>query len=603
MKKDKKKIFAYVFLGLVMILSISCQPQAVSETATNSPTQTVLEPAATLTPTLVPTMIVEEVESFYFGVDLSYVNEMDDCGGVYNVNGEPQDAFAIFSDHGANLVRARLWVNPDWTDYSTLDDVARTFDRAQKAGMHTLLAMHYSDDWADPGKQTIPESWEDYSEEKLPDVVYQYTFDVISELNEKGVLPDFVQVGNEINSGLIKRLTVGLDWPRDAKLINTGIQAIRDFEKEHNIRVQIVLHVAQPENAGWWFREASASGVNDFDVIGLSYYPQWSSFRPGDVGPHVAYLKQEFDKEVMIVETAYPWTLDQVSESADAILIQGIRGYTLTIEGQRQFMIDLTQSLISNGGLGVAYWEPAWISTDCYTRWGQGSHWENATFFDFLNNNELHAGIDFLNFDYIYPISGVDGIIDESYGSPILVDESGDNFDSVPHLDLLDLFLKNDDEFLNLGLTIAGDIFTNPWGAYLVYIDTTYDDRGAKIDVDKRPITVAAPYFPEYRLDVDYSILKGTVSGSYNLYFWDGEEWQTLAFVGGAGVVSGELSTVELKFQNSMLGNAEFINVAVVSVGRGRVHSAGDILGINTSITDWEEAVVLDTFVRYDIFE
>jgi arabinogalactan endo-1,4-beta-galactosidase len=160
------------------------------------------------------------------------------------------------------------------------------------------------------------------------------------------------------------------------------------------------LHVAQPENAGWWFRAARENGITDFDVIGLSYYPQWSAFSIADVGAQVAYLRQEFGKDVLIVETAYPWTLDAVDETADNILTQGVRGYSISTEGQRQFMIDLTQSLISNGGLGVVYWEPAWVSTDCSTRWGQGSHWENATFFDFQNDNEVHQGIDFLNYEY-----------------------------------------------------------------------------------------------------------------------------------------------------------------------------------------------------------
>jgi arabinogalactan endo-1,4-beta-galactosidase len=163
------------------------------------------------------------------------------------------------------------------------------------------------------------------------------------------------------------------------------------------------LHIAQPENAEWWFREARENGVTDFDIIGLSYYPQWSTFSVSEVGPQVAYLRQEFDKDVMIVETAYPWTLQYVPETADNILNRGVQEYPTSIDGQRQYMIDLTQNLISNGGLGIVYWEPAWVSTDCSTRWGQGSHWENATFFDFLNNNEVHQSIDFLSYPYQYP--------------------------------------------------------------------------------------------------------------------------------------------------------------------------------------------------------
>ena len=344
----------------------------------------------------------ESDASFYFGVDLSYVNEMDDCGAVYLENGRARDAFQLFSDHGANLVRARLWHNPDWTVYSDLADVERTFRRARDVGMSTLLDIHYSDDWADPAKQEIPAAWTELADDELPQAVYQYTYEVLVALEEKSLMPAFVQIGNETNSGMLKR-RMELNWPRDSGLFNAGIRAVQEVAAKTGTNPKIILHVAQPENAEWWFREARENGVTDFDVIGLSYYPQWSTFSIPEVGSRVTDLRQEFDKDVMIVETAYPWTLEAVDETASNILNQGISGYSISIDGQRQFMIDLTQSLISNGGLGVVYWEPAWVSTDCLTRWGQGSHWENATFFDFRKNNEVHQGIEFLSYPYQYP--------------------------------------------------------------------------------------------------------------------------------------------------------------------------------------------------------
>lgn len=592
-------------LGLAAVLLTGCQPQIESmPTEADRPPATV-QPSIfpTLEPTLLPpTQPESEPQPFYYGVDLSYVNEMDDCDAVYRDAGEIDDAFEIFSEHGANLVRARLWHNPNWTDYSTLEDVTRTFQRAQDEGMDTLLSFHYSDNWADPGKQAIPAAWQDFSEEELPEVLYQYTYDALRTLHQQGLLPDFVQVGNEINAGLVKKMD-GLDWPRDAKLINAGIRAIRDLQAETGKRIKIVLHVAQPENTGWWFREARDAGIEDFDIIGISYYPQWSSFSIGDMGAHVAYLREEFEKDVLIVETAYPWTLEKVDETADNILYQGIRGYSISVEGQRQFMLDLTQSLISNGGLGVVYWEPAWVSTECSTRWGQGSHWENATFFDFNNNNELHAGIDFLSFNFKFPDVIVDGVIEESYGDSILQDESGDNLDLVGHLDLRELYARDDTESLYLAITIEGDIFSNPWGSYLAYIDTTNDNAGADVDVDKRPILVSEPNEPEYRLDITVIERKGTVSGSLNFFGWDGAEWQTLAMTGGVGIRVGSPSVIELQLPKSLIGNPELVNMAVVSVGRGRVHSAGDIMGTSLSIKDWNEPVMLETFVLYTMTE
>ncbi|NJN54664.1 MAG: arabinogalactan endo-1,4-beta-galactosidase [Anaerolineae bacterium] len=368
--------------------------------------------------------------------------------------------------------------------------------------MFTQLSIHYSDEWADPGKQHIPAAWKDIEDtDELAEAVYDYTREVLITLHEHGALPDFVQVGNETNGGLLKE-QVGNDWPRDAQLFNAGIRAIRDVTAELGMGPQIVLHVAQPENTGWWFQEAISHGVTDFDVIGVSYYPQWSTFSITDMGSQVTYLRQTFGKEVMVVETAYPWTYETAGDTADNVLDKGIGDYPVTIAGQRQFMIDLTQTLLNNGAWGVVYWEPAWVSTACHTLWGQGSHWENATFFDFAQDNELHAGVDFLSYDYSQPSMPVDGVIQPAYGEALLTDEVDDNLDQQPWLDLLSLHMTDDADSLYLALTAAGDALAAQTGTYLIYLDTTDDAQGATEDVGRRPITVADPHKPEFRLDV-----------------------------------------------------------------------------------------------------
>jgi len=499
-------------------------------------------------------------------------------------------------------VRARLWHSPDWTEYSTFEDIKRTLARSKAAGMFTILDFHYSDNWADPGKQAIPAAWQGMNDAELEQAVYDYTYQVLSDLQEINLLPDFVQVGNETNSGMLKEVTKS-DWPRDAKLFNAGIKAVRDISKETKTNPKIILHVAQPENAGWWFQNAFENNLVDFDIIGLSYYPQWSPFTINDLGSHITYLRYRFNKDVMIVETAYPWTLEAVDETASNILYQGIRGYPISTAGQRQFMIDLSQTLISNGGLGVVFWEPAWISTDCSTRWGQGSHWENVALFDFNNNNEVHAGIEFLSYDYLYPAALVDGIIEEPYKDAIVEDAIGDNFNAVPHLDLVSLHAMQDETFLSLALTISGDIFENPWGSYLFYIDTTQNDQGADIDVGKRPITVADPYKPEFRLDILALDRKGTVSGTFVLNVWDGQAWQTSPITFGIALKNGTPSIIEIQIPKSLLGYPQFVNLSVLSTGRGRVHTAGDILGINFSPSDWAEPLTLENFIRIDLTE
>lgn len=538
---------------------------------------------------------------FYFGVDLSYTNEMEDCGAVYHEGGVARDPFELFHDHGATLVRARLWHNPDWTTYSTLDDVKRTFTRARDAGMETLLDFHYSDNWADPGRQEIPAAWADFDDAELADALYHYTYDVLQELHQEDLTPAFVQVGNEINSGLLKEV-VEPDWPRDAVLINAGIQAVRDFAADTGTDPKIILHVAQPENTDWWFSQAEAHGVTDFDVIGMSYYPQWSTYSIADMAAHVAYLRQRYEKDVMVVEVAYGWTRDAVDETAANILNQGVKGYPFSPDGQRRFMTDLTQSLISNGAIGVVYWEPAWVSTPCSTRWGQGSHWENATFFDFHNDNELLEGIDFLNHPYWVPDHPADGILDEAYGDPLAADPTADGLDAIPALDLADLYALGTADAVSIATTVAGDVLSRA-GNYLFYFDTTHDDQGADIDAGRRPITVADPFKPEFRLDLTIKESFGTITRSITFQTWINGNWEPVTFTGNLAIQSGETSVIEMQLLRALLNDPEVLYIAVISTDHARVHTAGDILGTPDGPADWETPLVLDTFFEIVLAE
>jgi arabinogalactan endo-1,4-beta-galactosidase len=538
---------------------------------------------------------------FYFGVDLSYTNEMEDCGAVYRENGEPRDPFELFHDHGANLVRARLWHTPDWTNYSTLDDVKRTFTRARAAGMDTMLDFHYSDNWADPGRQEIPAAWAGIADDAdLADTLYAYTYDVLQELYRDDLTPAFVQIGNEINSGLLKAGDVKLDWPRDALLINAGIRAVRDFAAETGTHPRIILHVAQPENAGWWFTQAEENGVTDFDVVGLSYYPQWSTFSIADTGAQVNGLRRRFGKDVMVVETGYAWTRDAVDETADNILTQGVPGYPFSPEGQRRFMTDLTQSLIGNGALGVVYWEPAWVSTECSTRWGQGSHWENATFFDFQNDNEVLEGINFLSAAYWHPEHPADGVIEADYGNPVVTDARSDVLDAVAGLDLTALHVRRNEDSVSMATTVAGDVYS-AMGNFLYYFDTTHDGQGADVDVSRRPITVADPYKPEFRLDVSFSAAQDSTAPSVAMYAWAGSQWQPMTFTGGIAVVADDPSIIEIQVPRALFGDPSALNVAVISTDRARAHTAGDILGTSFVPTGWSDKLVLDVFFEVPI--
>jgi len=239
---------------------------------------------------------------------------------------------------------------------------------------------------------------------ELAQLVYQYTYDVMQSLYAGGLLPEYVQVGNEINTEMLLSTNVPEDteinWDRNVLLLNAGISAVRNFSSEVNAATQVMIHIAQPEYVEPWFDDAIAAGMLDFDIIGVSYYPKWSVTPFARIGEQIRQFKSKYGKDVVIVETAYPWTLE-INDTAGNLLGEDslIDGYPATTDGQRRFMIDLMQAVVDGEGLGVVYWEPAWISSDCATRWGQGSHWENATLFDY-ENSELHEGSDFLNHKY-----------------------------------------------------------------------------------------------------------------------------------------------------------------------------------------------------------
>ncbi|MCY4561594.1 MAG: glycosyl hydrolase 53 family protein [Flavobacteriaceae bacterium] len=340
-------------------------------------------------------------QKFYVGSDLSYLNEMIDCGARYNdLAGNSANPYEIFKNAGNDLVRVRLWNNPsEWTAYSSIEDVEKTISSSSELGMDILLAFHYSDIWADPQNQVVPSAWLDVVDnmQDLGQRLYDFTFETLDNLADKELLPEIVQLGNEINGNILNKEGgwFEIDWERNAFLINRGIQAVRDISIKHESRVQIMLHIAQPENALWWFERAKENGITNFDWIGISYYPQWSEYQVSDISDAVSTLGSNFNKKVMIVETAYPFTLEN-ADTANNILYKSV--YPANQQGQLDFLLDLKSEIRDGDGFGLIYWEPAWVSTGCSTLSGEGSHWDNATLFDHSGNPTL--GMDIFNDNY-----------------------------------------------------------------------------------------------------------------------------------------------------------------------------------------------------------
>ena len=332
--------------------------------------------------------------SFYLGADLSYVNELEDCGGIYREKGEKVEPFGYFAKRGSNLIRLRLWHTPQFNKYSSLADVEKSLKRAKNVGQKVLLNFHYSDNWADPSKQIMPKAWQKIKNlNTLGDSVYNYTLSTLSYLKTRGLTPEIVQIGNETNIGIIQHPDSAsngpINWKRNAFLLNKGLEAVAFFNQTSSLKVETMLHVAQPENAEPWFKDANHYKVKNYDWVGLSYYPKWSKFDLNQLENTMKTLKNTYSKKVMIVETGYPYTSKEFDKAnnmlgADAAL----KNYPISSEGQLSFMVDLVKRCKNVGAEGVIYWEPAWISSSCKTQWGTGSHWENAAFFDADNGNE-----------------------------------------------------------------------------------------------------------------------------------------------------------------------------------------------------------------------
>jgi arabinogalactan endo-1,4-beta-galactosidase len=327
---------------------------------------------------------------FINGADLSFLPQIEDLGGkYYDEEGNPADAIQIFSDHGFNYIRLKLWHTPE-DDYNNLTRIQYMAERIKSKNIKFLLNFHYSDTWADPGKQYKPAAWEGLSFEILKDSVYQYTKNVVQALDTQGTLPDMVQIGNEINPGMLwndGRVGGSYDtpeqWAKLAALINQGIRGIRE-SCDSGDSIGIMIHIANAANNGgsrWFFDNITDQGV-EFDYIGLSFYPWWHGTLEA-VRDNLNDLALRYDKDIIIAEMAYPWTLQWYDNTGNIVgsSDQLHAGYPATVNGQTNFMRDLikiVRNTRNQKGVGIFYWAPDWISVQPV-----GSSWENVTLFDF----------------------------------------------------------------------------------------------------------------------------------------------------------------------------------------------------------------------------
>lgn len=341
---------------------------------------------------------------FLKGVDLSYVNELEDNSVVYTEDGVAKDAYQIMHDHGANLVRLRLWHNPTWTTYSNLADVKISIQRAKTLNMKVLLDFHYSDTWTDPQQNQVPAAWLSVvnNTSVLADSLANYTTNVLTHLKNVNLLPDMVQIGNETNNNILVTDTsqlLPINWSRNVTLFNAGINAVAAFNSTYSKSIKTVLHVAMDDNdVRNWMSSLTANGIANFDMLGLSYYPQWQRYDTNELGVLVADMLSLYGKQVLIAETGHIWTRNW-DDSSINLMSQMAVGYPETpcAQLQKDFLIEVKKAVQNNGGAGVIAWEPAWVSAGNVTLWGVGSNWENVAFFDFNNALLKPGGVEYLS--------------------------------------------------------------------------------------------------------------------------------------------------------------------------------------------------------------
>jgi len=283
---------------------------------------------------------------FAKGADIGWLQQMEATGyKFYDSNGVQKDCMQILKEKGINTIRLRVWVNPseDKTDgYCSKKEMTMMAMRAKECGMRIMVDFHYSDSWADPGKQTKPAAWANHTFSQLLDDVYNYTYDVLDTLKQVSVNPEWVQIGNEITNGMLWPDGNTNNWSQLAQLLNKGYDATKTINKD----IKVIIHLDQGNDNShfrWFFDKANLYNVH-YDVIGASYYPYWlnSDYTKNikDLSNNLNDMASRYNKEVMVVEIGGDYT--RVQNTSDMLTA----------------VMKAVKKVPNNKGLGVIYWEP-----------------------------------------------------------------------------------------------------------------------------------------------------------------------------------------------------------------------------------------------------
>lgn len=284
-------------------------------------------------------------ETFAFGADIGFLSQMESWGTVFrNKEGVPKDLMVILKELGVNALRFRVWVNPA-DKWCGKEDVVNMCKRAHKLGFDLMIDFHYSDTWADPGNQTIPAAWANHNADQLAQDVYNHTFDVLSAIKKEGIIPRWVQVGNETKRGMLYPIgqTNKGGSANFAKFVKSGYNAVKAVDST----MQVIVHLPEGHNNSLFrsiFDGLKKNGA-PWDIIGLSAYPRWSHLDGPEMVrqtmANIRDLKSRYGKPVMVVEMGH---------------------YNNKPVESNQYLVQLMDELIKNGDLGAFYWEPEAMS-------------------------------------------------------------------------------------------------------------------------------------------------------------------------------------------------------------------------------------------------
>lgn len=325
--------------------------------------------------------VPELSDDFILGMDASSVLSLE-AGGVkfYDYDGNEKDVFAILAENGINYIRVRVWVDPfDDSGHGygggncTIDTALEIGKRATKYGMKLLVDFHYSDFWADPGKQMAPKAWAGMEIEEKAAALGTYTLESLEKLRDAGVDVGMVQLGNETNGKLCGETI----WMNIYKLMDAGSKAVRQVLPQ----ALVAVHFANPENSEAMLTYAKKLSYYslDYDVFASSYYPFWHGTLE-NLSQVLSRIATDYNKKVMVAETSYAFTPEDTDFSGNTIGEGSAvtKNYPFTLQGQANSLADVVETIAAKttNGIGVFYWEGAWISAGGSSREENSAKWE-----------------------------------------------------------------------------------------------------------------------------------------------------------------------------------------------------------------------------------